>query len=348
MELPIPAGIDDIDDAWMSQAMGAPLSMLDVSDIGEGLGMISSLHRVTLDGDGPDSVVVKLPSADEAARFTAQVLSLNIREVGFYRELAAECPVRVPAAHHAAVDRTTHEFVLVLEDMGWCRAVDQVAGMGAADAERAVSELADWHLHWWDAAEPIVERGTAVAISDPIYPAILPAVFAEGWEKVRTSMTVPPPIVAAAEGWIGALPRMLDSLAEEPTGLGHGDYRADNMLFDDDDRLVLLDFQVIGQATPVFDLAYFVTASLAPELASEMEPRLFERWRDAVAAGGRPESELESMWPRYRVAALFCVCYGMIAARGMDLSAERQRSLLAASFERFSRAAEELSLPDLL
>ena len=120
------------------------------------------------------------------------------------------------------------------------------------------------------------------------------------------------------------------------------------MLFDDDDRLVLLDFQVIGQATPVFDLAYFVTASLAPELASEMEPRLFERWRDAVAAGGRPESELESMWPRYRVAALFCVCYGMIAARGMDLSAERQRSLLAASFERFSRAAEELSLPDLL
>ena len=348
MELPIPAGIEDIDDAWLSQAMGLPVSVRDTSDIGHGLGMISSLYRLTLAGDGPESVIVKLPSLDEAARFTAQILSLNIREVGFYRELAAESPIRVPSAHHAAVDRSTHEFVLLLEDMGRCRAVDQVKGIGAADAKQAVAELAAWHLHWWGSAAPIVERGTAVSIGDPIYPAILPPVFAEGWEKVRSSMDVPPATMAAADGWIDALPQMLDTLSGEPTSLGHGDYRADNMLFDDDGRLVLLDFQVLGQAVPVYDLAYFVTASLAPDLASDMEPRLFELWRDALLAGGRPESELAAMWDCYRVAALFCVCYGMIAARGMDLAEERQRSLLAASFERFSRAAEELSLPDLL
>ncbi len=348
MDLRIPAGIEEIDDEWLSQAVGAPITVVDLHEIGRGLGMMSSLYRASLEGDGPGSVVIKLPSTDEAARFAAQVLSLNIREVGFYQELAHECPIRVPLAHFAAVDRSSHEFVLVLEDMGSCRPVDQVQGMGAADAEKAVDDLAAWHLNWWGAAAPIVERGTAVSVADPIYPAILPTVFAEGWEKVRNAMAVPAPMAAASDGWIEALPRLLESLATEPTTLGHGDYRADNMLFDAGGRLVLLDFQVIGQGTPAIDLAYFVTASLPADVASRIEPQLFERWRDALIEGGRPESDVGAMWDRYREAALFCICYGMIAARGMDLAEERQRSLLAVAFDRFSRAADELRLGDLL
>ena len=45
-----------------------------------------------------------MPGLDETARFTAQILRLNIREVGFYRELAAESPIRVPHCHFGAVD----------------------------------------------------------------------------------------------------------------------------------------------------------------------------------------------------------------------------------------------------
>ena len=83
-------------------------------------------------------------------------------------------------------------------------------------------------------------------------------------------------------------------------------------------------------------------------MASEVEPELFDLWRDALHAGGVPESVTAPMWDRYRVAALFCVCYPLIAARGMDLADERTRALLAASFDRFARATEELNLLDLL
>ena len=145
----IPANIDDVDDDWLSQAVGAAVSAVEMHQIGVGVGMISSLYRATLSGDGPDSVVIKLPGLDEAARFTAEILRLNIREVGFYRELAADCPIRVPKAHFAAVDPDTHRFVLVLEDLGSCRGVDQLQGMAPADAEQAVDELAGWHLRWW-------------------------------------------------------------------------------------------------------------------------------------------------------------------------------------------------------
>ena len=348
MEPPIPAGIDDIDDDWLSQAMGVPVRAADITDIGTGVGMIGAIYRATLEGDCPDTVVIKLPGLDETARFTAQILRLNIREVGFYRELAAESPIRVPHCHFGAVDTDTHQFVLVLEDVGSHRAVSQIEGMGRADAEQAVDELAGWHAHWWGRAGPIVERGTAMAIHDPIYPMLLPPVFSDGWAKVRGAMNVPRSVEMVADGWVEALPKMLGSLSTTPSTLVHGDYRADNMFFDDDGRVVLLDFQVIGQSMPVGDLAYFVTGSLSPATASEIEPGLYERWLRALMAEGIPESETDGMWDIYRGAVLFCVCYPMIAGAGMDLTDERQRGLLEATFERFERAADELSLTDLL
>ena len=218
MEPAIPDGIEDIDDDWLSQAMGVPVRIAAMDDIGTGVGMIGAIYRATLEGDCPDTVVIKLPGLDETARFTAQILRLNIREVGFYRELAAESPIRVPHCHFGAVDEETHQFVLVLEDVGSYRAVSQVEGMGRADAEQAVDELAAWHAHWWGKAGPIVERGTAVTIRDPIYPMLLPPVFSDGWAKVRGAMSVPQAVETVADGWVEALPEMLGSLG---TGAEH-------------------------------------------------------------------------------------------------------------------------------
>ena len=348
MEPAIPDSIDGIDSDWLSAAMDSPVRVVDITDIGTGVGMIGAIYRATLEGDGPGTVVIKMPGLDETARFTAQILRLNIREVGFYRELAAESPIRVPHCHFGAVDPETHQFVLVLEDVGSYRAVNQIEGMGSADAEQAVDELAAWHAHWWGAAGPIVERGTAMAIRDPIYPTLLPPVFSDGWAKVRGAMSVPRAVETVADGWVEALPGMLGSLGTTPSTLVHGDYRADNMFFDDGGRVVLLDFQVIGESVPVGDLAYFVTGSLSPATASAIEPGLYERWLQALVSEGVPESETDGMWDIYRGAVLFCVCYPMIAGAGMDLTDDRQRGLLEATFERFERAADELSLPDLL
>lgn len=351
MKPEIPATIDDVSSEWLTAALGKPVTALETTQIGVGIGVSSALYRVLLSvGDHSDlsSVIVKLPALDEAAVFTSSVLRLYHREVRFYQELAQTCPIQVPTAYYADLNEETSQFVLVLEDMSSLRMVDQIQGMNTVDAQRAVDELAGWHAHWWNSADPIVERGTALAITDPIYPAVLPSVFAEGWEKINSSMAISPEIVSVGSAWTDAVGGMLQELGSAPTTLSHGDYRADNMLFHEDGSLLLLDFQLIGSGTAAFDLAYFVTGSLTASHASAQERSLFERWRTALVAGGVSEAETDMMWDKYRLAALFCLVYPVVASRGMDLSDERQRSLINLMNERFTRAIDELNLRDLI
>jgi aminoglycoside/choline kinase family phosphotransferase len=256
--------------------------------------------------------------------------------------------VRVPQGYHAAVDPETSQFVAVMEDMGSMRIVDQVAGMTLADAERAVDALAAWHATWWGKAEDLAARGLTVSLADPIYPAILPMVFDEGWQKVTASMDVAPAIHRVSGGWTAAMPGLLTDLAQAPTTMTHGDYRGDNILFDGDDSVVLLDFQLIGTGNGAYDLAYMVTQSLEPEVAAAAERDLFARWQDGLRANGVGADDLGDAWENYRKAALFCLVYPIVASRGMDLDDPRQRGLIDQMNGRFARAVDDLDLASLL
>jgi hypothetical protein len=345
----IPATIDDVTAPWLSAVTGFDVSALSIAQIGVGIGVSSALYRVSLEGDGcPASVVVKLPALDEAAVFTSTILRMYIREVSFFTELASQAPVRVPQGHFAAVDEATSQFVVVMEDMGSMRIVDQVAGMTLADAERAVDALARWHATWWGKGDDLAVRGLTVSLADPIYPAILPMVFDEGRQKVTAAMDLPAPIQRVIGGWTDAMPGLMRDLSAGPNTMIHGDYRGDNILFDGDGNVVLLDFQLIGSGVGAYDLAYMVTQTLDVDAASDNERALFDRWCDGLRAAGVAADDLAGAWEQYRKAALFCLVYPIVASRGMDLDDKRQRDLIALMNVRFARAVDELDLAALL
>ena len=346
--LSIPTSIDDVTAEWLAEATGLPITAISATEIGAGLGVIGAVYRVTCTGDGcPQSVVVKLQGLDEAAVFTGSILRMYIREVRFYDHMASRVPVRVPGALHTALDEETSSFVVVMEDMGSLRVVDQVVGMCLADAERAVDKLAAWHATFWGEGERLAEEGITVSLADPIYPAILPMVFAEGWEKVTKEVGVSPALARAGEAWPGVFAQLLLDLAEAPTTMTHGDYRADNILFTGDDEVALLDFQLSGTASGTYDLAYFVTQSLEPEVASANEKALFDRYVAGLRAAGVSDTDLGRLWEDYRKAALFCLVYPIVAARGMDLGDTRQRALVECMNSRFERAVTDLQLEEL-
>jgi Ser/Thr protein kinase RdoA (MazF antagonist) len=345
----IPATIDDVNAAWLSAVTGFAVDTISVEQIGAGIGVSSALYRVALAGkDCPATVVVKLPAIDEAAVFTSTILRMYIREVAFFNQLAAESPVRVPQSYYAAVDEATSQFVVVMEDMGTMRIVDQTQGMAIADAERAVDELAAWHATWWGKGDQLAADGLTVSLGDPIYPAILPMVFDEGWQKVTGAMDVAPQIARVGPGWTAAMPALLAELCQAPNTMLQGDYRGDNILFADDGSVVLLDFQLIGTGAGAYDLAYMVTQSLEPDVAGAHERELFDRWLAGLLAAGVADADLADAWEDYRRAALFCLVYPIVASRGMDLDDPRQRLLIDTMNSRFARAVDDLALADLL
>ena len=345
----IPASIDDVTAEWMAEATGLPLTGISVEQIGAGVGVIGAVYRVTLEGEGcPTSIVVKLQGLDEAAVFTGSILRMYIREVKFYDLMASRAPVRVPTSLFTALDEETSAFVVVMEDMGSLRIVDQVAGMALADAERAVDGLAAWHATFWGEGERLAADGVTVSLADPVYPAILPLVFGEGFEKITSEIGLPAAIERVGKGWPNVFAQLLQDLATAPTTMTHGDYRADNILFTADDEVALLDFQLIGTASGAYDLAYFVTQSIEPDVASSNEQALFDRYLAGLRAGGVVEADLGRLWDDYRKAALFCLAYPIVAARGMDLADPRQRGLVECMNARFCRAVDELELDALI
>ncbi len=344
-----PTSVDEVTPAWLAEATGFPVEGADLEQIGAGIGVMSALYRARLTGQGcPETVIVKLPGLAEESVFTSTVLRMYLREAAFFAELAPHAPVRVPACHHATIDPETSQFVLVMEDLGDLRVVDQVEGMEIADAERAVDGLAAWHATWWGKALELAERGVTVSLGDPIYKAVLPMVFAEGWEKLEKELSIPAAIADIGPRWSEAMPRLVDHLATEPTTMVHGDWRADNLLFEPDGSVAALDFQLIGTARGTYDLAYFVTQSLDRPTATEHERALFDRWVSAVEGAGVPPEDNATAWDDYRQGALFCLVYPVVAWRGMDAGDPRQVGLATTMLDRFARAAEELDLAALL
>jgi len=343
----IPTAIEEVDASWMSVALGRSITDVRHEQIGVGIGVSSAVYRTSLSGFDAPTLITKLPALAEEAVFTSSVLRMYIREVRFFQNLAQDSPIRVPQGYHGMVDEATSQFVQLMEDMGSLRIVDQNEGMGIDDARQAVDELALWHAEWWGRADPIVERGDSVCLSDPVYPAVLPLVFAEGWEKVNNEMTVAPEILAVGPAWTEKLGGLLASLSGQPNTITHGDFRADNILFSDDGSIVLLDFQLTGRGSASYDLAYFITQSLTPEVAATHETELFNRWRDGLIAADVPEAATVELWDRYREAAYFCLVYPIVASRGMDLSDDRQYQLIDNMNMRFARAVDQLNLADL-
>jgi hypothetical protein len=351
MAAAIPTSIDEVTAEWMSAATGWKVTAVRNEIIGVGVGVASSVYRSHLTGSGcPASVIVKMPALDPNAAFTSTVLRMYIREVRFFKTLAKDVPFRVSKSFYGEVNEETSQFAMVVEDLGNLRAVDQVKGMNIGDARRAVDGLAAMHAKWWGKADALAADGTTISLGDPIYPAIVPMVFAEGWEKCTKEITMPDSIMQVGPRFGNAVAPLLASLAKGPNTLAHGDYRADNMFFDEQNKLVVLDFQLIGTGIGAYDLAYFITQSIAADDASKHERELFDRWIDGVLSGGAPKElvDKKALWEHYRSAALFCLAYPIVASRGMDLSDKRSFELVDCMNTRFDRAVRELNLVSLL
>src|ERR671937_305319 len=143
----IPRVAEDLTPEWLSDALGRRITSVRAEPMGVGVGLVGTLFRVTLAGDGePSTMIAKLAAPTDEGRFVATVLNMYGREVGFYTELSARCAIDHPECYYAAPDPATQDTVLLLEDVSWrAELLDQVKGCAVEDTGPALHTLAKLH-----------------------------------------------------------------------------------------------------------------------------------------------------------------------------------------------------------
>ncbi len=356
MTVRVPASIDEIDRELLAELLGEALgggrlTGFTAERIGEGVGMMGSLHRVSLDVDGgdgtaPDSVIVKLAGDDTFGRQNAAMFGWFQREVHFYSSIA-DGTVRTPACHAGRHHPETDDFVLVLEDLGHLRAVDQIDGCSVEDARTVMRALArlgaafwqdvdrvDGVPHAWDPPNPdgfAFVMGECGPLFEQQFPGRLPPELSEAiarMPEVVHELFTPPP--------------------ELPRTLMHNDFRLDNLLFDDErDDVAILDWQLMTKGAAGGDVAYFLSQSLTVEDRRQHERELLGLYHSTLAELGAHVDE-QVLWDAYRRGVLVVASIPISAGVGLDPANERAATLLDLMIDRAVTAIVDLEAVKLM
>ncbi len=307
-----------------------------LQDINRGRGAFSAVLQVGLrwrerpsEGDEhrPATAVAKLlvdgPNGEAAIASGACG-----REVLAYSQLLVDSPIATPRAY-AIEDDGDRGAAFLLEDLSGYRAVDQVDGLDSADAARVANSLSRFHRRWRDDDRLdglTVRRNTIAGLPADRLRAGLECLERDWADELDSADRLRfAELLANAD-------RLIELFDGAAATLCHGDPRADNLVFDDHDGVVLFDWQQIAVQFGEADLAWLAATSIEPAIRRATE-------RDLVAAYGGD-------FDRYRLGmALPGMAVLLLAQR--ELPTQRARLFVATSLRRIAAAIGDLEVAEL-
>ncbi len=331
----------DITPSWVEGVLrgsghledGVGVTAVSTERIGEGVGILSILQRVTPTyssntSKGPRTLVVKYPTDDPTQRFTADALALYIRELLFYKDFAPQSPFQTATCYGQAIAADNTDFTIAMEDISHMRGLNQLDGVGLAEAKILLEKIADFHAMWWENAELSQYAEIFQPLANPTYNAVLPMLWTGGWPHVEehAGHLIPDSVRDIGGMWAEKVPWMLDNLMS-PTTMCHGDYRADNILFNGDEPAVI-DFQLIGTGSGIYDVGYFISQSIDTDVRRGHDKELVDTYLNRLESHGI-SVDRDGAWRQYLICICFCVTYGVTTFGGFTEQNERGQKLLS-------------------
>ena len=359
----IPAGGKAVDARWLQQALAAGGALdlpairdVAVEEIGGGFGLLGEILRCRLTWEeeaetAPGSVVVKLPSPDPKSLRLCRRLSLYKREYEFYRHIGAQAPVRSPALLYGDFEPKSHDFVLVLEDLGGMTPGDQIAGATAEQARAVVRALARMHGFYWNRTDRPPLAGLYNAFSPKrlrVLQLVYLASLAPALDRIDGLFAGEMRRIVEAYGL--CLIDYLGAIAAAPVTFTHGDVRLDNLFFDagGGDEVAMIDWQVSAIGSGLYDVAYFLGGNIPTELRREIERDALSEYRDIVCGMGAEDFTFEDCWELYRRNMLSLLTVAVLVCGVLDLGDDRKRRLVETGVRRTLNAIEDLAAAEFL
>jgi hypothetical protein len=248
------------------------------------------------------SAFVKTPSWSPVARALVWLPGLDRAEVGFYRDAAAEVPLRVPAVRYAQRDAVS--FVLVLEDLvaGGARFGSLGDSLPASDVEAVLTGLARLHGTFWDDARltsgqwpwcrPLVDGFEA-----SVGPLLAPGLLTLGSTKAGAAVPLAIRRRLRHYGWRRS--RLLGALDAGPRTLVHHDCHPGNIAWNPDGSFTLCDWQLVRAGPWASDVAYLLATALDVATRRANEKSLLDHYRTELQRAGVEPPPVEQAWREY-------------------------------------------------
>jgi hypothetical protein len=312
-----PSDVSGLTPDWLTRCLRdggfvkkAQVASIDVRPVGF-RGMAGQISQVLISYDGdereaPRSVVAKFSVPDPDTRAVVHAMGFYEREVRFYRELAAESPVRTPRCYFAAVDMDTGASLLLLEDLSPMRnlAWDHLS---VAEAELVVRDLAGLHAAWWEDSrlkDSSWLQLTGLASVDQAAP-----MFTQTWESFLSKLSIPVTekileVGRLADRYLHAVYAAVFS--KSPLTLTHNDVQGENLFMADGDgpSVVMIDWQLTTPAWGALDLSSLLVSQLQTEQRRGSEERLIAAYHSALTEKGVDGYSLAQCHQEYRTALL--------------------------------------------
>jgi hypothetical protein len=341
-----PRTVDEITSEWLTQVLSesgvvirANVVSFQSERIGGDTGITGVLNRIRLEYDSqepgaPGSVVAK-HSPDEASTRTL-LKYRNAAELRFYKNIADEVGIDVPHMYFGEMDEETAECVLLLEDLGHLRAVDQDDDCSTEDALAVLTGISGVHARYWSDT-PDFERISKYLpkITSSITTETLNKNIAPFVELVGESL--PDGIEQLARKLAPKISKVGEMLYESPVTLSHTDLKITNMFFDDSvgspPRVTFYDWQGVRAAKAALDISYFVSANFSTQTRRKIEHQLLDGYHQSLVDQGVKGYSLDEFMYDVRVALLFRlpprICSTAILGKTMMATAEGRANMSA-------------------
>jgi len=318
-----------------------------------GTGQMSESRRLRVEYDGecalPTTLIAKFPSADPKSRATGKLTRCYEVESSFYRDLRDALDVGAPMCFHVERDEATDDFLLLLEDFAPCRQGDQIVGCTIDEARSCVDELVRLHGPLWNSSflSKLAWLNRSTDKDRSASQALMQTVFAGFLQRYGDRLTVEARTVG--EEFMrdsgGYFRRELPHRT-----VVHGDFRLDNMFFDDRGGVTLIDWQLAMRAPSTTDLVYFLGTNLPTDTRRLMTDELIDRYCEGLRSRGVPPewSDRTRILKGLTEGVLFYCTSFAASILTLDQANERGAALMDSLVRRAFSAADDLDAGGLL
>ena len=313
----------------------------------------------------PKSMILKIPTASKN-RILGQTMGLYEKEIRFYRDLRSQLNIRTPKHYCSALDiaddpevvlerlrgmnrlpiwvisgimvlanwmssGNPRRYALFIEDLSGYRMGDQAAGCTDADIQNIVSTMGLLHAQFWG-SKALAEMKWIAPYSVTSRIMQMRYLKSIGRYLAEESKT----LTSQQRDMLGWLRRngvnLTERYGDDPATLLHGDFRLDNICFDDKtNEVVLFDWQTLQAGPGTSDLAYFISATLPESAGEENVNELLALYHRVLTEQGVALELAQVRW-QYEVGMLLMLhrVLPTIYDGNMDLSVDRGLPLLKA------------------